>query len=600
MFKYLKVNISKESITYKYLVMFILVIVMPIFIISIMINSIYVDILLKNSSNRMLQTMEQLSVGIQNEINNLVLAQATIAHANDYEIIDIVTAWHRTTDNNEKLILSREIDSKLRYLFNYKSGVQSVIFFLSDGSYYYSWNGPNIETSIIEKLKWYQQSVNNPGKPIIVASEKPIHFGTEDNFVLSVSSSPDIAKYRNDVEVLYYAVKTNIFDSLYSDLKFNLIGNMMVVDNDGNIMVSKYKELQGKNISTLSYLNKSSDFYNASYTEIINGKKAFITTYSIASLNWKIINIVDYHEITKDTNKILFYSFVFFGVIITLFLFFSILFFRNIINPINQLTTSMRTVEKGNFDIEVDIRGNKEIKQLGHSFNRMVKEIKNLIFERDFKEKERSKAEIQALQSQINPHFVYNTLNTIKLMAMIAKVDNVSKMLDAFIKLLSASFGKGGEYASIEAEIETLENYIFIMKMRYGDQFILSIEVDEALKQYKILKLLLQPIIENSILHGIRNLRNSGRITIKGYPYEDGILFEVNDNGVGISEEQIQKILTMDKLNSKSFNNIGLNNVNKRIKLNHGEKYGITISSKLYEYTSVKLFLPKIEDNTDL
>jgi len=229
----------------------------------------------------------------------------------------------------------------------------------------------------------------------------------------------------------------------------------------------------------------------------------------------------------------------------------------------------------------------------------MVQEIKNLIKERDKIAGEKSKAEIEALQSQINPHFISNTLNSIRLMAMIAKVDSVKKMVEAFMKLLLASFSKTGKLIRIEEELEILKSYIYILKVRYDDKFDVDIECEEEIRGLYILRLLLQPILENAIFHGVGELENKGRITVKGCRQDDCIIFSIRDNGVGMTQEQIDRLMSEGSHNAGSFSSIGVINVDRRIKLNYGDRYGLEIESNYGEYTNVVIKLPVIRNDED-
>jgi sensor histidine kinase YesM len=254
----------------------------------------------------------------------------------------------------------------------------------------------------------------------------------------------------------------------------------------------------------------------------------------------------------------------------------------------------MERAEKGHFDHEISIQGSGEIRTLGESFNKMIYEINNLIIERDLKEKERSKEEMKALHAQINPHFIYNTLNSIRLMAMMTKAQGIKNMTDAFMKLLSATFKEDGTLIPVRKEIEYLENYVYIMKVRYGDHFDMELMIDEEIKDLLIIKLILQPIVENAILHGLSKLTEGGKICVKGFMDHADAVFEITDNGVGMTEEEIKKLLTEGTIHRRSFNHIGVMNVDRRIKLNYGEGYGMSIQSEYGKYTTVRLVLPKI------
>jgi two-component system sensor histidine kinase YesM len=586
--------VRRDSITYKYLKAFLLSIVLPIFLISLVINNVYLQILLKNSSDRIQQSMEQIAIGIDNEVKNMLLSQATVTEANGNEIPGLVTQWGRAATQQDKYELSAQIDVKLNFLFNYRSDVAAVVFFLKNQGYYYFRNHLTVEESEIRSREWYRETVKNSGKPAVLGNEGDFVYNQNKKYLLALAVSPQTPVTRNDVELVYFAYRTNIFDSIYSEYKADQLGRMIILDGHKNVMFSRDNELMGKNYSELDYLKEAYEHVNSSYVETIDSRKIFITTHKMDRTNWYIVNMVDYNELTRDITKTMLVVIAVTSVIIMLFIAFSVLFFRGILNPVNTLVQGMKKVEKGDFETIIDIKGDGEIQRLGRSFNRMVNEIKNLIRERDIKERERSKAEIEALQSQINPHFISNTLNSIRLMAMIAKADNIKNITDAFMKLLTASFGKGGQTASVQAEVENLENYIYIMRVRYGDKFDIEFDIAEEIKECVILKLVLQPILENSIIHGVGELEKRGSIRITGRREQEALLFEIEDNGIGMTEDQIRKLLEEDIRDSKSFSSIGVRNVDRRIKLNHGDKYGISIESGYGRYTKVRILLPCI------
>ena len=217
---------------------------------------------------------------------------------------------------------------------------------------------------------------------------------------------------------------------------------MFIVDENYKIMVSKNEELIGKDIYHLGFTEEDFQTDSNSFVDNVNQGKVFVSVRDIEKIGWKIISMIDYKELTQDVDRISAYAAVVIIVILLFFLGFSVYFFRDLILPIKNMINKMKNVEKGDFNTTIDIERNDELSDLGRSFNRMVQEIKKLIVEIDIKERERSKEEIEVLQSQINPHFLSNTLNSIRLMAMIAKVESIKNMTDAFIKLLSASFAK--------------------------------------------------------------------------------------------------------------------------------------------------------------
>ena len=266
-------------------------------------------------------------------------------------------------------------------------------------------------------------------------------------------------------------------------------------------------------------------------------------------------------------------------------------------NPIRELRQMAASIAEGNLNVRVENKNADEITSLGLSFNIMAGKVKELI-EYSRKEQENlKKSELKALQAQINPHFLYNTLDTIVWMAEANKSEQVIEIVSALSNFFRITLSKGKDWIDVKDEVEHIRSYLIIQKIRYRDILDFQIEVDEDILNYKVLKLTLQPVVENALYHGIKYRRTGGTIFIKGTKTSDGLLrFEVNDNGIGMSEEKIAEIQA--ELNNDSIEPIvkdsgfGLNNVHKRIRLYYGKQYGITLKSEYNKGTSILLCFP--------
>lgn len=264
--------------------------------------------------------------------------------------------------------------------------------------------------------------------------------------------------------------------------------------------------------------------------------------------------------------------------------------------PVFQLKKAMKSVESGCLDIQLAQKKRDEFGDLFKSFNKMVSMLKVSFENRLEQEEMKKRAELAALQAQINPHFLYNTLNSVKWLADMHNVPNVSQLITSLVKLIRHTIGKGGEYITVREEIENIRNYEYIEKIRFGDKFSIDYQINESVNRYLILKLLLQPIIENSIFHGFKELDAGGLITVLAYEDGQDIVFEISDNGVGIREEEIDGLLDSHETNKNAMSSIGIRNIDQRLKLNFGTAYGIKIRSSPDNGVKVTLRTPKIED----
>jgi two-component system sensor histidine kinase YesM len=247
--------------------------------------------------------------------------------------------------------------------------------------------------------------------------------------------------------------------------------------------------------------------------------------------------------------------------------------------PVKALDSGMKRVRQGNLSARVEIKSKDEFGRLGDTFNKMLERINQLIF--DLKQEQESKriAEIQSLQSRINPHFLYNTLSSIRYLISMGQQEIAEGAILSLIRLFKKMSGKDGELINIEEEVDLLNDYMKIQEIRYGGDYTILVNINEGLMKYKILKLTLQPLVENALIHGIRQNQTDGKIIISGYMKNDNIFIEIEDNGKGISEQVIKNIFNEEKQNNNSdlFNGTGIKNIHERIKLYFGHQYGLKI-----------------------
>jgi two-component system sensor histidine kinase YesM len=269
----------------------------------------------------------------------------------------------------------------------------------------------------------------------------------------------------------------------------------------------------------------------------------------------------------------------------------------SIYRPIKKLHDVTTTITKNDLQVLVNSENVNEITELGNNFNIMIGRIRELLNAKVKEQENLKKAELKALQAQINPHFLYNTLDTIVWMAEAKKTDQVIEIVRALSSFFRIALSKGKDWISIRQEIEHVRSYLAIQKMRYRDILDYKIEVDEDLLDATILKLTLQPLVENALYHGIKNKRNGGTIIVRAQRIgTDLVRLEVQDDGVGFTPYKLAQIRTMlnddsDEVSSKE-GGFGLENVNKRIKLYYGKQYGLYVQSEYLEGTQVVARIP--------
>lgn len=251
----------------------------------------------------------------------------------------------------------------------------------------------------------------------------------------------------------------------------------------------------------------------------------------------------------------------------------------------------MKLLEEGTIDFDIQIKGEKEVVYFSQTFNLLLVRIKNLMNQIVLEQEDKRKSELNALQSQINPHFLYNTLDSIVWMAENGKSEEVITMVTALAKLFRISISRGRNIISAKEELEHAKNYLIIQKTRYKNKFEFQLNYSEEVLGCKTVKLILQPIIENAIYHGIEYKVDKGIIKINAFKEDNNLIFEIIDNGLGMDIKTVKNLLT---LNPSGHSGVGVRNVYQRITLHHGKKYGLKINSELEEGTTVTISQPFI------
>lgn len=397
----------------------------------------------------------------------------------------------------------------------------------------------------------------------------------------------------SEIGILAMNISLDAINDLYKDILKNEGVKVYFVNGDGFINYCN------DNSQYMGYLDAEikSDILKPEgiFTFFDNDGAKMFATYQTSSLTgWKILFTMKYSNLVLEANVL---KAVIIIVIIFLcsFLYFLIVYFsKRIVRPIKNLELGMSTAIQSNFKNKLDITSIDEVGRLGEKFNLMLDKINQLISDVYYEQDLKRQAEINALQAQINPHFLYNTLNTIKLMAVLQKSDKIANTIDSLVKLLQFTAKKTEEFVSIKDEVTALQDYIEIQKVRYYNKIKFIFEIEEATLSFKTLKFTLQPFIENSIFHGLEPRGGKGTITVKIFRQEDDICFTVRDDGTGMDEATLNNLLNTDHENKNSFNKIGIKNVHQRIKLYFGYQYGVNIKSHINAGTEAQIKIPVI------
>ncbi len=445
------------------------------------------------------------------------------------------------------------------------------------------------------KLDWYAKAVAKPQDAIITGPNRHSFFDTDDEVI---SLSREVQSYENGTfrGVILINLNMNKITEICNSFQEKQENFICIINDKGELV---YEQQNGKERFAFDEkenrqkLNTALERMKESCFRLnYRGEKYLVTRTDMKTTGWTLVSMVPYKSVMAETMAIsgVMILAVVITLIVTLLLLNRIL--TGVVKPLKKLEKYMVQVNPDNMDQRMEILTDDEIGHLSMKFNQMMDRIRNLKEQVIEEQEDKRKYELQALQAQINPHFLYNTLDSIIWMAE-TNDSNIVAMTEALAKLFRISLNKGNEEISLERELEHVKNYLIIQSMRYADKFTYEISVDPGVERCRTIKLILQPIVENCIYHGIKKKRGTGKITIRAYRREQNLIIEVSDDGCGMPKEICRKILS-DEIESENISGsgIGVKNVNERIQLRFGKKYGLSYSSEEGVGTTVTYVLP--------
>ena len=381
-------------------------------------------------------------------------------------------------------------------------------------------------------------------------------------------------------------------DSVLDEVSLGNGGYIYLMDSMGEIIWHpKFELIASGRVKENNLI--AATYSDGSIEEEFNNTARTVVIKTVGYTGWKLVGVIKGTGISLNTIKTrLFIVFVIFLIIFIVVLINSYISFR-VTDPIRELEKSVKKLEEGNLDADIYMGGSYEIQHLGKSVQDMKYRIKGLMQDIVTEHEEKRKSEFDSLQAQINPHFLYNTLDIIVWQIENEKQSEAVHTVTALARFFRLSLGKGKNIVTVKAEIDHVKNYLMIQHMRFKNKFDYEFEIAEDVLELSSLKLMLQPMVENAIYHGMEFMDGDGLIKIKAWREADELYLSVTDNGLGMTEEKVAMVLA-GKSNSGNGrgSGIGVKNVNERIKLYFGEKYGLKIDSEPDVGTTIIIHLP--------
>ncbi len=498
--------------------------------------------------------------------------------ANDTSIQQSLRDELPTTDK-ELYALDLMLDTRLSYTQEQNDNIYAIYVIAENGGIYRS-TYHTIRNEYMKETDWYQDAFTNID-PIWLEPHLGSYVGNSTEIpLMSVCINIQDKASDNSLGVVLVEIELSSIQYIY-DQGFLDSGYTFLLNETGEPIV--YSD-------TMSATNKEY------YSNIISNRTSdymYIDELSNES-NFSTVSVVSYGNIYKDAVHIFIFVCIFAIILSGVSVALSRKFSLNISKPITALTDLMTYAKTGNLDVQMSVISNDEIGILSEKFNEMMHEI-NHYTAKEIKDLKRLQtSELETLQAQINPHFLYNTLDSVIWMARTGDNDEVVKMVSALTTFFRVSLSKGADTITIGQELSHLDSYLTIQSMRYASILSYETNVDDHYKQYFIPKLLLQPLVENSIYHGIKNIDRPGKITTTITEDERNLYIHIKDTGLGMDENTLEKLNTVCRTaQGKAMNSYGVVNVCRRMQILFGEEYYLKYESILEEGTHVTIPIPK-------
>ena len=530
----------------------------------------------ENSNNYTSQIVRQVNYDIDAYIDYMENISTVMSKSGDISMY-----LFEDQQKLEEVDAERErIVSQFSTIMDSRQDIYNIAAIAENGRYVIN-RGTDILTPYVDirKLDWYQAAMDSPTG--IAVSSSHVQNAIQSSYKWVITLSRVLQNNRTGEKEGLFFIDLNY--SAISDLcNNNTIGNkgyIFVLDDKGNVIYHPKQQLMYGGI----HQEAISEIMECEEDSLVVRDGIDRKMYTLSrsdKTGWTVVGATYTSELMKNNKQARMLYSIAAAILILAVLLMSNILSREITKPLRSLTESMSRVEKGEFDkANVDVTMENEIGSLGKSYNLITERIHTLMEQNVYEQKQKRKNELKALQAQINPHFLYNTLDSIIWMSEAGQNDEVVEMTSALAKLLRQSISNDHEQVELSQEMEYVRNYLTIQKMRYQDKLEYSIQIQPVVRHVKIVKLVLQPIVENAIYHGIKYKNSKGTLKISAYPEGKDVCISVEDDGIGMDEETLNNIFDGSKKNYKQ-NGVGVSNVQKRLKLYYGERYGVSYESK--------------------
>ncbi len=529
--------------------------------------------------------IRQVNQSIDSYISYMDNITSMIANSTDAQAV----LFGSSADNGFRVRLGEQFQTILKS----RSDIRNIGIIREDGNYLINVAVKRVNPYLdLDTQSWYTEALERNGGFVLTSSHVQALLRGERPWVITLSRGMRNYTGGGGIDgVAFIDLNYSVISELCEQNSIGKRGYVFVIDEEGEIVYHPqqqqlFSELRTENIEAIM---------SADEDAIVVGEGDTQKLYTIARSSltgWTVVGSTDVSVLLQNSRRSQRFFLVITIVLVVLALLVSGILAGSITRPLQRLQESMARVQEGDFAAaELPAVSGTEIGSLTESFTVMTNRIQELMEQNQREQEEKRKSELRALQSQINPHFLYNTLDSIIWMAEGKKHEEVVLMTSSLARLLRQSITNEDELVTVESELSYAWSYLTIQQMRYKDKLSFSVEADPEVLPMRIIRLILQPLIENAIYHGIKYKESPGQILVRAYKEEDQLILLIRDDGVGMDEEVLKHIFDRHKVNYQS-NGVGVYNVQQRIRLYYGQEYGIRYESRPGEGTTARITLP--------
>jgi len=574
---------------------FLLLVALPSLVVSVVLSRLYLSALYKTVELQSQATAEQVAQNVRVETESTAVLAAALFH--DVELRRLTDGYAQATTATERFLSTRALDEKLVSFFTYSNRIGEVVLYLPQGGIYRYANDPGLTVGDAVERSQLAGAAAEPGKVYLLDTLDAARRGERHMISIAICPVPGDAIAAEAIVLRFRVPALDVLAAGGStgDGEDDR-PDVVIVNRSGRPILSSLPLVIAEELATIAGATAAETDRSSFRALHAQGRSWLATVRPMASTSWTLLLLADELALSRRVTRYGWYLYPAIALLAALFIAYAELFFARVAEPIRAVVGHMARVGKGDYDVRATPPDIRELAELSVGFNRMVEETARLQAEREHTERDRLTAELEALRYQINPHFIANTLNSIRLMASVARADAIVGMTRDLMRMLSDSYA-GGVLTELSRELAGVSAYVGIMKVRFGERFVLEIDAEPGTEALLVSRMILQPIVENSILHGFGGaagpatrgtIRVTARREARALPPPPSpepwaaalpgevLILEVRDDGTGMraAGEAAHEVAGSESLHRVG---IGIANVKRRIALNFGAPYDLEI-----------------------